>query len=521
MKTIKQLTTVALIFWSFIIFAQQGINYKAIVKDGGGTIVANQNIDVQFIIYEGPGEINNVYQETHSPSTDANGIVIVNIGQGTTSDDFSAIDWGTDDHYLNVQIDNGGGLTDMGTTQFMAVPYALSVSKETIKIDDLVDGKSDDDGSNDGSSIFFGIGAGINDDGSNNVNVGIGFEALNKNTTGYDNTANGYRALYNNTTGYDNTANGTVALFYNTSGIYNTGTGIAALYNNTTGNANTANGSEALYKNTIGLNNCAFGYRALRSNTEGYNNTAIGTNSLYTNLTGRWNMASGFESLYSNTVGERNTASGFRALYFNASGIHNTATGYYALFNNTANDNTGIGYAALTGVTTGSNNTAIGNDAQVPDGTLDNQVRIGNDAVNYAGVQVAWDITSDKRWKENIRALPYGLEFVKQLNPVDYVRKNNEHLTRETGFIGQDVEALLANIGYTDQGILHKDDKGFISLRYNDFIAILTKAIQEQQAIIEKQNELNSRQSAELEIQKNNYKKLLKRVEQLELANNQ
>ena len=66
---------------------------------------------------------------------------------------------------------------------------------------------------------------------------------------------------------------------------------------------------------------------------------------------------------------------------------------------------------------------------------------------------------------------------------------------------------MLTKIGYTDQGFLSKDDKGMMSLRYNDFIALLTKAIQEQQDIIEEQDK--------------NYEKLLKRVEQLELASNQ
>ena len=84
-----------------------------------------------------------------------------------------------------------------------------------------------------------------------------------------------------------------------------------------------------------------------------------------------------------------------------------------------------------------------------------------------------------------------------QLKPVDYTRKNNEKKTREIGFIAQDVEALLAKIGYTDQGLLTKDDKGFMSLRYNDFIALLTKAIQEQQLIIENQkNEIRTLSSA-------------------------
>ncbi|WP_370100925.1 Lcl domain-containing protein [Xanthomarina gelatinilytica] len=120
MKTILQIM-VLFLFGST--FAQQGINYKAIVKDGSGNVVANDLIQVQFTILQGA---TSVYQETHSPTTDANGIVIINIGEGIPiSGTFSTIDWSADDHYLNVQINTGGGLTDMGTTQFMAVPYAM------------------------------------------------------------------------------------------------------------------------------------------------------------------------------------------------------------------------------------------------------------------------------------------------------------------------------------------------------------------------------------------------------------
>ena len=150
-------------------------------------------VAIQFTILEGAGMVD-VYQETHTPNTDANGIVVVNIGQGITSDNFSAIDWGADNHFLNVKIDTGGGLTDMGTTQFMAVPYALSALNATnavSKIDELSDGKSDNDGSEDGSSLFLGIDAGLNDDGSDNKNIGIGFEALLNNTTGTINNAIG------------------------------------------------------------------------------------------------------------------------------------------------------------------------------------------------------------------------------------------------------------------------------------------------------------------------------------------
>lgn len=147
MRTLKRISTVLLLFSIvFKISAQQGINYKALIKDGGGNVVANQGITIQFQILKGIG-MTNVYQETHAPNTDANGIVIINIGEGSVdSGVYADIDWGSDEHHLNVQVNTGGGLIDMGTTQFMSVPYALSAANAASKIDELGDGKSDSDG---------------------------------------------------------------------------------------------------------------------------------------------------------------------------------------------------------------------------------------------------------------------------------------------------------------------------------------------------------------------------------------
>lgn len=122
----KKLTLLAIFFISIFATAQQEINYKAIVKDGSGDPIISTSITVQFSILVGVTQTN-IYQETHTPTTDVNGLVILNIGAGTVdSGTYTSVDWGSDDHYLNVQIDTGSGLVDMGTTQFMAVPYALS-----------------------------------------------------------------------------------------------------------------------------------------------------------------------------------------------------------------------------------------------------------------------------------------------------------------------------------------------------------------------------------------------------------
>lgn len=513
MKKITLLLALLFVLGIFNGFSQ-GINYKALIKDGNGAPITNQMIDVQFTILQGAAETN-VYQESHSTLTDDNGIIIVNLGEGNIlSGDFGMIDWASDYYALKTEVDIGAGYVDMGTSLFKTVPYALVAENVPTRISDLNDGRSDVSG----ISLFIGENAGLNDDGSDNENTGMGYEALkdntsgfwntafgfislSKNTTGFRNTAFGHKALANNTEGWNNTAHGHMALEVNTTGNCNTAYGSVCLKNNTTGVYNTAVGNRAMFANTTGSDNSAYGYSALGLNTSGYENTATGTSALFKNTVGYWNTSSGFESMYNNIGGDNNVANGYHALYNNISGNYNTASGFEALSDNT----------------TGTNNTALGYNAQVPDGTQNNQVRIGNTNVTYAGVQVAWTITSDRKWKEGIRDLPYGLELIKQLRPVDYVRKNNETKTREAGFIAQDVEELLVSLGYSNQGIVATDSKGMKSVRYNDFIAVLTKALQEQQEIIEKQQGTIEALNVEIENGKQERDKFDKRLKEIEI----
>ena len=63
MKTLKHFTSALLILISISVTAQQGINYKAIVKDGTGNVVTNDLIAVQFIIYKGAALTDNVIKK--------------------------------------------------------------------------------------------------------------------------------------------------------------------------------------------------------------------------------------------------------------------------------------------------------------------------------------------------------------------------------------------------------------------------------------------------------------------------
>jgi hypothetical protein len=236
-----------------------------------------------------------------------------------------------------------------------------------------------------GDSVFVGYEAGLNDDASANLNVGVGYQALRANTTGANNTAHGYQALYSNTVG-DQTAVGFQALYSNTTGLNNVATGVQALYSNTTGSYNVATGTLALRYNTTGSNNTAVGRTALYLNTTGTYNTAVGYGALYSNTTGSYNAATGFEALRQNTTGASNTAHGFQALYYNTTGSVNVATGVLALyFNTTGSNNTAVGRTALYENTTGDNNIAVGLSAGrfIADGTTANTVTSNSVFLGY------------------------------------------------------------------------------------------------------------------------------------------
>lgn len=122
-KIIFTLTCLSVVLISM---AQNGINYQAVVRNASGEILQNQNISVVFSIISGSTAGPTVYAETHALTTNNFGNVVAIIGQGTpTSGTFNAINWGSADHFLNVEIDG----TDMGTTQFMSVPYAQYTEK--------------------------------------------------------------------------------------------------------------------------------------------------------------------------------------------------------------------------------------------------------------------------------------------------------------------------------------------------------------------------------------------------------
>lgn len=363
-------------------------------------------------------------------------------------------------------------------------------------------------------NVFWGYQSGLKNTGHSNV--GLGIKALFSNTSSSNLVAIGDSALYNNTA-IQNTAVGSKALYSNTFGVYNTANGFSALRSNTTGAANTANGVNTLLTNTTGYANTAIGVSALYLNTNGGDNTATGVQSLTSNTEGFNNTANGSNALFSNTTGFDNTAIGYGSLEGNTEGNYNTANGFDALsHNHMGNNNTALGYSADVSVDGLTNATAIGNGAMV---NASNTVQIGNSLVTdiYFGSSTATlhantVITpSDARFKYDIKDNVPGLEFIKKLTPITYyfneeklneftktgiINKNiiqpasyNSEKQVRTGFLAQDVEKIVKELGYSFDGVYAPaNDKDHYSLAYTQFIMPLVKSVQEQQKIIEDRN---------------------------------
>ena len=243
-------------------------------------------------------------------------------------------------------------------------------------------------------------------------------------------------------------------------------------------------------------NSTAIGNNALSVST-GDNNVAVGQNALQNcNTTAQWNTAVGVNALKSinSNASQYNVAFGYNALGNGSGNFSNcVAVGSNALLSNTGIKNTAIGDDAGKFITSGYNNIAIGSNAQVPVAGGINQIQMGDGGITYAGVQVAWTITSDKRWKENVKNSPLGLDFVQKLRPVSYTRINDVNKKTEYGFIAQELEIALINAGDPNNAIISKDDNGMYGVRYNDFTSITVKAIQEQQEEIEQLKKTNEK----------------------------
>lgn len=138
------LTLVTIVTISLSSFGQapDGFKYQAVVRDASNNTLNSQAVGMRMTIQQGSIGGTAVYQETFAPTTNAYGLVNLEIGNGTVVfGDFSTIDWAAGPYFIETAVDITGGTTFavMGTSQLMSVPYALHAKTAESVTNDMVD----------------------------------------------------------------------------------------------------------------------------------------------------------------------------------------------------------------------------------------------------------------------------------------------------------------------------------------------------------------------------------------------
>jgi len=112
--------------------APQLMSFQSVVRDSTGKLVANHSVGLRLSILQGSIAGTAVYTETQTATSNANGLITLQVGGGTVvSGTFSSIDWSAGPYYINSEIDPTGGTNYAitGTTQLLSVAYAMYANK--------------------------------------------------------------------------------------------------------------------------------------------------------------------------------------------------------------------------------------------------------------------------------------------------------------------------------------------------------------------------------------------------------
>ena len=315
----KQLFTLIAILMAGMTFAQSGFNYKALITDNG-SVLNNQAVTFRFSLLQNGTA--NVYQETQNATTDANGIVSLNVGEGTVlSGNFSTINW-ENTYFLKVEIDTGNGYQDFGTSELKYVPYAKyaesagnTFSGNFNDLSNVPTGLSDGDDVNDadhnptneiqtlsvsgnqltisnGNTVTLPTGSGGDQWGSQVVqsNSSLNGDGTSANPLGVNTNSSAFN-------GWDKNASDDVQELNDLSdaiyGNFNLFLGFASGNNSIAGMYNVGVGESSLAQIDDGRFNTAIGKSALHNLQDGYFNTTVGANSLDA-VTGSNNTAIGY-----------------------------------------------------------------------------------------------------------------------------------------------------------------------------------------------------------------------------------
>jgi uncharacterized protein (TIGR02145 family) len=136
----KVVTAVVFVFFTANIFftqaayaqAPQSMTYQSVIRNSSNALIANTLVGMKISVLQGSDSGAAVFVETQEVTTNINGLVSLQIGNGNAvTGTFSGIDWAAGPYFIKTDIDPTGGsnYTITGIQQMGSVPYALYAAK--------------------------------------------------------------------------------------------------------------------------------------------------------------------------------------------------------------------------------------------------------------------------------------------------------------------------------------------------------------------------------------------------------
>ena len=234
---------------------------------------------------------------------------------------------------------------------------------------------------------------------------------------------------------------------------------------------------------TSGNRNSILGASAAAVLTSGTENTIIGNGAGSALTTGSSNVIIG---------GQTGTS-----LAGHANAVKNVLIGHRAGVSVERGSNTIIG-GGVPGntLTTGVNNMCIGFGADVSSATVNNEITLGNGSVTELRcADTSITSLSDARDKTDVIDLPWGLDFVDSLRPVQFtwdrrvLTPEDENWAmngkKRTGFLAQELQTAMTDNANDVLDLVYESNPDRLEVKMGKLVPMLTQAIKELKAEVD------------------------------------
>ncbi len=132
LRTLLLFTSTVLLTQQANAQAPQRMSYQSVLRNSSNVLLAETLVGIKISVLQGGASGTAVYVETQTATTNANGLLSIQIGAGTaTTGSFATINWAAGTYFIKTETDPAGGTnySITGTQEILSVPYAMYAAK--------------------------------------------------------------------------------------------------------------------------------------------------------------------------------------------------------------------------------------------------------------------------------------------------------------------------------------------------------------------------------------------------------